>query len=76
VLEYAPNGDLLGLLRRVERFGGEAARFYTGQVVEALEYLHGHGILHRDVKPEVCFFIELMIGGGFCIDERIFRISF
>lgn len=28
------------------------ARFYTREVVEALRFLHGEGIVHRDVKPE------------------------
>jgi len=52
VLELAPGGDLHARLRAVGKLQGEVARFYAAQVVCALEYCHGRGIVYRDTKPE------------------------
>lgn len=52
VLELCPGGELF---QQVKKIGGcplEVARFYMAEVVNALEYLHSHHIIHRDVKPE------------------------
>lgn len=29
-----------------------AARHYVAETVLALEFLHAHGVMHRDVKPQ------------------------
>jgi 3-phosphoinositide dependent protein kinase-1 len=52
-LEFAPNGDLLGWLRKCGPFSTTITQFYTAELIMALEFLHKHHILHRDVKPEV-----------------------
>lgn len=51
-MEYAEGGDLFDKIVKSEKFTeGIAANFYA-QIVLGLEYLHGKGIAHRDMKPE------------------------
>ncbi|XP_022655541.1 serine/threonine-protein kinase greatwall-like isoform X3 [Varroa destructor] len=52
VMEYMIGGDLKALLARFTVFTEYAARFYIAECALALEYLHKHGIIHRDIKPD------------------------
>ncbi|KAG0729373.1 putative 3-phosphoinositide-dependent protein kinase 2 [Chionoecetes opilio] len=52
VMTFCKNGELLNLIQRVGNFNREGARFYTGELVRALEHLHSLRIIHRDLKPE------------------------
>lgn len=52
LLEYCQGGELFFHLTRAKRFGEAATRFYTSEIVLALEYLHGKGVIYRDLKPE------------------------
>ena len=52
ILEYIPGGDLMERLIREELFSEEAAKFYTAQLICAVESVHDMGFIHRDIKPD------------------------
>lgn len=52
VLEYCPGGELFFLLKKRKTLTEDQARFYTAQIVLAIEYLHKQNIIYRDLKPE------------------------
>jgi serine/threonine protein kinase len=51
VLEYADKGNLLNLVN-TKRLTPEQIRIIVAQVIEALYYLHGKGIIYGDLKAE------------------------
>ncbi|XP_951989.1 camp-dependent protein kinase, beta-catalytic subunit, putative [Theileria annulata] len=52
VLEFVPGGELFTYLRRMRNFPLEYTRFYSSQVLLALDYLHMNKLVYRDLKPE------------------------
>ncbi|KAI0739082.1 kinase-like domain-containing protein [Daedaleopsis nitida] len=52
VLDLALHGDLADLVKKHGSLSLRCARWYAAQIVDAVLWIHGKGIVHRDVKPE------------------------
>ncbi len=52
VLQYAPNGELLTLIKKYGSLSLNAAQYYSAQLISVIDYMHLHGVIHRDLKPE------------------------
>jgi len=50
VLDYCPGHDLAHHLHRKYFFKEDEARFFIGQIVLAIEYIHSLDIIYRDLK--------------------------
>ncbi|KAJ2824311.1 ATP binding [Coemansia erecta] len=57
-LEYVSGGSVTSALASYGMFPESLVRTYTAQIIEGLVYLHGQGIIHRDIK-----------GGNVLIDQ-------
>lgn len=51
VMDYMPGGDIVNLMSNYD-IPEKWAKFYTMEVVLALDVIHNMGFVHRDVKPD------------------------
>ncbi|XVF72027.1 hypothetical protein PTKIN_Ptkin12aG0088400 [Pterospermum kingtungense] len=52
IMEYLPGGDMMTLLMRKDTLTDDEARFYVAETVLAIESIHKHNYIHRDIKPD------------------------
>ncbi len=51
-LEYCPNGELFASIQADGGLPESVTRFYFLQLMSAIDYIHGKGFAHRDLKLE------------------------
>ncbi|KAJ2613538.1 Calcium/calmodulin-dependent protein kinase type I [Coemansia sp. RSA 1804] len=54
VTELCTGGELFDYFRRRTRFTERNAASIVRQIVEGVDFLHSHGVVHRDLKTENC----------------------
>ena len=54
VVEHCIGGELGTQLRKLKTFSEDATRFYLGNIVVALEYIHSLNLIHRGLTPAGC----------------------
>lgn len=52
VMDFINGGELFYHMRKCLKFPEDRARFYSAEILLALEYLHQSNIVYRDLKPE------------------------
>ncbi|KAJ9528668.1 hypothetical protein QJQ45_020551 [Haematococcus lacustris] len=52
VMEYLPGGDMMTLLMRKDILSDVETQFYIAETVLAIEAIHKHSYIHRDIKPD------------------------
>jgi len=78
VMELAQGGSLADLIRARAPSAGvdtEVLCMVMSQMADALDYIHGHGIVHRDVKPDNMLLAHAEGSGPVCVKLADFGVS-
>jgi 3-phosphoinositide dependent protein kinase-1 len=60
-LSYAKNGELLPYITRVGCFDIDCTKFYSAEILQALEHMHSLGIIHRYATRSCVILVVLII---------------
>lgn len=52
ILEYVSGGLLFDVCQSLGNMGEEGGRYFMTQMLDVLQYVHGKGVVHRDLKLE------------------------
>lgn len=52
IMEYLPGGDMMTLLMRKDTLTEDESKFYVAETILAIESIHKHIYIHRDIKPD------------------------
>jgi cGMP-dependent protein kinase 1 len=52
LMEYVRGADLLDVMKEIGLLSSNDSKFLVATMIYILQYLHYHGIIHRDFKPE------------------------
>lgn len=51
-MEYIPGGLLFDVCQSLGGMGEDNGKYFLSQMLDVLEYMHGKGVVHRDLKLE------------------------
>ena len=72
MMEYAPYGDFFRFIRKFrDSLNDKLIRTYFRQLIDAIEYLHTHGVCHLDLKLE-----NLLVGKDYQLKVADFDMSY
>ena len=52
VMEFIQGGLLFDLCQTMGKMGEDAGRFFLNQMLDSVDYMHNHKVVHRDLKLE------------------------
>lgn len=74
ILEYLRGGDLFTRLSKEIMFTEDDVKFYLAEIALALDHLHKLGIIYRDLKPEKCVSIYVILRSGHSDELRSYIV--